>query len=288
MNVIHALHYVLGLGILVFVVIKGCQEDDAHERNHVARENLRQASDIVSMWARGIELDRAPNLGIDRAEGLLRQALDTKADDEVKREARDLLASIASRGHYFAFAKAFGSFQARLEGDVKLWEKAQGAAPTDGNVPARPGFVVLTMRRPGRASSGPDQLGPFLDPEMIEACGDRVALAPEQVGSIVFLDWRRREVGTYRLSGFTPNGQRVKLPDAHQEMGKAYVHACSAIVVDAASGQVIGAREFAAADPEESIWGSTPSGEHELRKEVKAYLGRLGKAQAGTKGAVAR
>ena len=249
-------------------------EPEGPDPNMRAREDLRQARDIVRMWEDRVGTATLPSFKPSRARQLLDAVIASRADEEVKAEARGLLADLARRPHYVAFAERAREFVPHVEEYLKL----DGTGDALDKLPDGK-LVVLWRRKRDLGQKEPDVT---FEAEMVEACGDRAAATPDEVRAVVLVDAEQQVVGEYRVTGMKigdkkidfdglpKNGRRAPLSYRTRD---AYGESCGLTVREFPSGRLVAMRRFGAVDPDElDAKGRANSAQDQVRAKVAEYL----------------
>lgn len=265
------------------MVVISLKDSGRAKANRVPAEKLRRASDIVRMWSEGVSPDTVPNLYPSKAEEYVREALASNASDAIKQDAQKLLQLLDKRKHYFAFANSIQAFLPAIPHYVELWKAAQnhdtsGANPPEPMVPL-PKCLALTLSSDAADASTTDTPAVFFDAAIIDACGERIALKPSDIGSLLIIEWRRKVIGQYEVAGAEVNGLRVDFTEEVKAKSglsltriPMYRHIARLTVLDYPSGNLRLRREFEADDPREQIVGKAATGNQELRKRMVEYV----------------
>jgi len=314
MSQLRELSFLVRLGLIIvlvpFAIWEGIQKDAHYEANRIPQQKLARARDILQMWSKGIAPKTVPYMCPAEAGQCLREIVVSQADEDIKNQANKLLIAMESFKRYFAFADAFGQFKPKI-GEYVSHCRKRGNIENETIAPRwakglRPKVLVISMgfrdaSRPvifGDTESN-DQLvaasEPYFDAELIEACGDSHAQKPSDVATLVVLEWKRTQIGEYKLDSLELYGQSNKLSD--EDLRKSGIpavvrgrfnEACILRAFNYPAGRFIGQSKMECSDPEEMTFGSrspsgsTTTGLQKLRQQVKHWLSTLDSHRVGS------
>jgi hypothetical protein len=137
----------------------------------------------------------------------------------------------------------------------------------------------------------------MVDPELNLACGERLATSPEQLDSILLVQWSRSKIGEYQHGEASfivkdQDGREERLPATsqakplHHANLNVYRYLCEAARVDVATGRITGCVRIKADDPENvelrsSMYApslttrSAPDGHGLARQRLLEWIGRV-------------
>ncbi|MBI1325188.1 hypothetical protein GC170_18645 [bacterium] len=277
------LRYFLAIPILLYMVVASYFEDSKYERNRAPKENVRQASSIATMWAKGFSASNVPSMPPSAGLTLIRKTLESKADEEVKTEARKIEKQLNRYPAYVQFADRISAFRDdfdRMRAVVVHGLKQPKPANQKIFTNFVPGCLIVTARQHDSLKPDPEADVLMFEPDMIEALGYNAAQSPTELKTLVVLEFIRAEDGEYHVVEDVKKGikaknfEGIKLP--------AYAHGCRAYVIDYATGKVTLVREWYEEDPESrklSLLGqsrtSEPDGYAKLRKQVTDWIRKM-------------
>lgn len=277
------LRYVLAIPIVLYMIVASYFEDSKYERNRAPKENVRQASSIATMWANGFSASNVPSMSPSAGMTLIRKTLESKADEEIKTEARKIEKQLNRYPAYVRFADRISTFRDdfdRMRAVVVHGLKQPKPANQRIFTNFVPGCLVVTARQHDSLKPDPEADVLMFEPDMIEALGDNAAQSPTELKTLVALQFIQAEAGEYQVVEDANKGivaknfEGIKLP--------AYAHGCRAYVIDYATGRVTLVREWFAEDPERrklSLLGQSRSDEPDgyaiLRKQVREWISKM-------------
>ena len=272
----------VGIGICAVVYLlfaiphRISNEISNSKRNTKPTENVRQATAIMKMWSSGISSKTIPSLRPDTAIALATETIQSKADDSIKQQARDIQSTLNARPHYIRFANAISQFAGEFDHLREIVDKLP--LPDNGRnlrnqQTIKPHCLVATAKRHHSDRVDPKEKDLYFDAEMVDALGESLASNPHDLKSLIVLYFSSIKIGEYRHSlEFDPNGA-LKAP--------AYSHACDCLVIDLATESIVDFCRFQADDPkalatiEDGLRKTTENGYTILRRQVREWIQSL-------------
>ncbi len=270
----------MAIPIVLYMIVDSFLQDSNYERNRVPKEDVRQASSIATMWVSGFSASNLPSMSPSAGLALIRKTLDSKADEEVKIEAREIEKRLNRYPDYVRFADRINTFRDdfdQMRATVANGLKASKPANAKEITNFEPGCLVTTAGQHGSRNPDPEADVLMFEPYMIAALGDKVATSPSELKTLIALVFERTEVGEYQVEVSLEKGkpsrplEGVKFP--------AYAHGCRAYVIDYETGNVIHVQEWLEDDPESrkmnfpgSTGNSEPDGYARIRVRVRRWI----------------
>ena len=283
MNFIRTIRWVLALGALVYLVCDSDQFAAVTNDNARAEGLIHQANNIVPMWRDGFPAEYVPSFKPSMARGYLDGVLASRADPQLKEEARKVLADLDRRPHYIDFAEHGDEFLPRLAA-----YQATVAADPAGTIPALPpgGKFLVLAKRPSGGGTNRDPSELYFDAELIEACGERAATDPAEVAAVVVAESSRQIIGRYQMN-FLDGRYRLEIVDPEQAaegglagslrpniVGPAFRETCTLTTHAYPSGRPIAREEIVADDPARVDYnaGGPGSAAKQVRDRLAPYI----------------
>jgi hypothetical protein len=239
----------VGVGVLAAIVIYGYVESADQAKladDKWAERKIAEATEILSMWDRGVTADSAPSYSPEAAKSLLQNVLKlsgVRADIHVR--ASDVIARIDA-SPYYRLCGNVASFRTLLD-DLQSWN-----VPTGSHIFALPesmidGVVVIDMR------NEPDSDGAtcFLSGDLNTACGPKLTTTADQIKQLILVRMTKQKIGEYEIAGLqVDSGKEVTIVEVPAEkrgaVGQrvaAYRHLCDVYFLDPATKQVLTRRK---------------------------------------------
>jgi serine/threonine protein kinase/WD40 repeat protein len=170
------------------------------QANEAARQKIRRANEIVAIWTGGVRLDSVPSELPEDATRLLNEVTGSVADQQFKSEAVNIRLSMRNNGPFFVFANRISSFLPYLRDldSLIVPEVAPNVISHDSNGPPgtlRSDFLILTVPFANSDQGGELIPVPLLDADLMRVIGEGCATSPEELGTIIILQWSRTQIG---------------------------------------------------------------------------------------------
>jgi hypothetical protein len=264
---------------LIVVSIRGCVQGDV-----VSLSELRTAQESVERWSKGVYFHSIPALTPSQVDAKCRKALASNSSDEAKSAASKLLETIAKQQYYFAFAEHIQEFRPRIPEYEQLLKASRGEVAPGASAPSLqpplPKCLAIAYSDSDIASAA-ETPPAFFDATIMETFRQRLAVKPSEVALLLFIEWRRRVIGQYEMTGVELGGQRTDLtkdPKLRSRFPKTrrpmYRHIVRLTVLDYPSGKLRLRREWTTDDPNEKteVEGETANPRQECYETILNYL----------------
>ena len=273
MQMLRMIKVIIGIFATVFLIVAVRRQVLDGERNTKPAENIRHAKSIMQMWSSGISSNSIPFQHPDAALALVTETLQSKADEAVKQEARDIQKVFDGKPHYVRFANGIDQFKHefdRLKTVVNKLPLPDNWKDLQNQIPMKPHGLVITAQR-DRSQPGQLDEGEFyLDAEMVDALGESLASTPKDLHTLILLYFSRIKVGEYQLPRQLDRQGLMKAP--------AYLHSCDCLVIDLTTESIVIVQRFKGADPKERsviVEGkrqAAESGNSIVRRQVRDWI----------------
>lgn len=173
----------------------------AVQNKATSQHRLRQASELIDMWTTEVSPNFAPYAKPSFAVQVLHELANSSVDNSTREQARGRLQTVEKHKHYFDFVENLNLFVplvAEIEPLLSHMSPVdmEPTGPLEFSQPLMADFIVVTLPYNNPKGIGDQPDGMTIDAEVISAIGSKCAEVPEELGTIVVLQWYTTPHGT--------------------------------------------------------------------------------------------